>query len=54
MDGTEDEIIFENDCDDDELDINVTHPDVTMRENNFKELLENSDNDLENLISTVH
>lgn len=47
MDGNEHDSTFEENGNDDELDIDNIHPDVPTRENNFKELVENSDNQLE-------
>lgn len=40
MDGTEDNIIFEKDGDDDddEVDASNIHPDIPIKESNFKEL----------------
>lgn len=46
-DGTQDNSIFEEDGDDDEQDTYDIHPELPMRESNFKELIEISDNDLD-------
>lgn len=48
MDGAQDDTIFGEDVDDDDkLVTDDIHPDVPIKESNFKEQLEHSDNDLD-------